>query len=83
MKLSYALLADYAQVERGKVHIIGAGVTVLWRGDFPAAVGVTVVISLAYNNIEAGTTRTFKLQINDEDGQEIAPALEGGVVSVN
>jgi hypothetical protein len=38
--------------------------------------GITVVFSLAYNNVEAGKQRTFRLQINDADGQEITPPLD-------
>jgi hypothetical protein len=77
VKLSYAFLADFAQVENGKVYVFGGGVTILWRANFPAPVGVTVVASFAYNNVEAGSPRAFKLQINDADGQPVAPPLEG------
>ncbi len=78
MKLSYALLADFAQVEGGKVFIFGGGITILWREEFPAPMGVTVVLSLAYNNVEAGSERALKLQINDADGKAVAPPLEAG-----
>lgn len=77
MDLSYAFLADQAQVENGKVYVIGGGITVLWRTDYPAPMGVTVVVSFAYHNMEAGSERGFKLQINDADGHEVAPPLEG------
>jgi len=80
VKLSYAFLADYAQVESGKVYVFGGGITVLWRPGFPAGLGFTVVASLAYNNTEIGSTRSFRIQINDADGGEIAPALEAGLV---
>jgi hypothetical protein len=76
MKLSYALLADLAHVENGKVYIIGGGVTILWRPAYPAAVAATVVVSFSYNNIEAGSERVLKLQINDADGQVVAPPFE-------
>ena len=64
MNLSYAFLADNAQVENGKVYVLGGGVTILWRSEFPAAVGVTVVFSVAYNNVEVGNERAMGLQIN-------------------
>jgi hypothetical protein len=80
MKLSYAFLADYARVENGKVYVIGGGVTVLWRPEFPAAIGATVVMSFAYNATEAGSERSIQLRVNDADGNEIAPALEGTFV---
>lgn len=80
MKLSYAFLADYAQVEGGKVHVIGGGVTVLWRTEFPAAVGASVVFGVAYNNAEAGSQRTFRLLLNDADGNQVASPFEAGFV---
>jgi hypothetical protein len=76
VNLAYALLADYAQVEGGKVFIFGGGITVLWRPGFPAPMAVTVVLSVAYNNLEAGSRRKLRLQINDADGQGVAPPLE-------
>lgn len=78
MELSYAFIADSATVENGKVYVLGGGVTVLWRPQFPAPIGVSVVVSFAYNNTEAGTERKFQLQINDADGKALAPPLEGG-----
>jgi hypothetical protein len=76
VKLAFALLADYAQVDNGKVHIIGGGVSILWRHDYPAGVGVTVVAGFDYNNVEAGSSRPLRLQINDADGNALAPPLE-------
>jgi hypothetical protein len=80
MRLSYAFLADYARVENAKVYVIGGGVTVLWREEFPAVLGVTIVLSFAYNSTEAGSERSIKIQVNDADGNEIIPALEGTFV---
>lgn len=76
MNLSYALLADYAQVENGKVYIVGGGITILWRSDYPAPLGITAVVGFSYNNVEAGSTRDFRLQVNDADGNALAPPLE-------
>lgn len=80
MKLSYAFLADYASVENGKVYVVGGGITILWRAEFPAAIGATIVMSFAYNAVEAGENRPIKIQINDADGNEIAPPLEGSIL---
>lgn len=62
------------------IPFFGGGITVLWRADYPAPMGITVVVSFAYNNLEAGSQRQLKLQINDADGQAIAPPLEGEFV---
>lgn len=77
MQLSYAFLADGAQVENGKVYVLGGGITVLWRQAFPAGLGCTVVFSVAYNNTEVGQERPFGMHINNADGQAVAPPLEG------
>lgn len=76
MQLSYAFLADSASVENGKVYVLGGGVTILWRDEYPAPMGISVVFGFAYNGLEAGAPRPFKLQINDADGNAIVPPLE-------
>ena len=51
----------------------------MWRPNYPAGIGVTVVFAVTYNNVEAGSERPFMLHINDADGQPIAPPLEAKI----
>jgi hypothetical protein len=76
MRLSYAFLADAADVQNGKVYVLGGGITVLWRPQYPAPVGVAVVASFAFNASESGSERPLRLEINDADGNGVAPAME-------
>jgi hypothetical protein len=76
MRLSYAFLADAADVHGGKVYVLGGGITVLWRPQYPAPIGVTVVASFAYNAAETDKQRVLRMEINDADGKPVAPPME-------
>jgi hypothetical protein len=49
VELDYALLADSAQVANGKTYILGGGVSILHRPQFPAPLGITLVVQLTSN----------------------------------
>jgi hypothetical protein len=43
LELDYALLADSAAVSEGKTYILGGGVSVLFRSEYPAPLGFSLV----------------------------------------
>ena len=71
------MLADGAQVAEGKTFILGGGVTVLWRNQYPAPLGCVLVAQLTYHRTEADSDHTFKVQIIDADGNPVLPELHG------
>jgi Family of unknown function (DUF6941) len=76
VELEYALLADAAQVSEGKTFILGGGVTILWRPQFPAPLGVVLVAQLTYHRSEADTEHALKVQVIDADGNAILPEIQ-------
>jgi hypothetical protein len=42
MELDYALLADSARISEGKTFILGGGLSILWRMEYPAPLGVSL-----------------------------------------
>jgi uncharacterized protein DUF6941 len=77
MELEYALLADAAQVSEGKTFILGGGVTILWRQQFPAPLGVVLVAQFTYHRSEAESDHTLRIQVIDADGNPVLPEIQG------
>jgi hypothetical protein len=77
MELEYALLADAAQVSEGKTFILGGGVTILWRQQFPASLGVVLVAQFTYHRSEAESDHTLRIQVIDADGNPVLPEIQG------
>lgn len=77
MELDYALLADSAQIAGGKTYILGGGVSLLYRHELPAALGVTLVIQLTYELTEADSDHKIRIVVMDADGNPILPEIQG------
>jgi hypothetical protein len=77
MELDYALLADSAQVAQGKTYILGGGVSILWRPQFPAPIGVSLVAQFTYHRSEANTNHEIRIQVMDADGNPVIPEIQG------
>jgi hypothetical protein len=75
--LDYALLADAAQISQGKTYILGGGVSILHRSDFPAQIGVVLVMQLTYHRTEAETDHQLRIQFMDADGNPVVPEIQG------
>ena len=79
MELDYALLADSAQVANGKTYILGGGVSILGRSQFPAPLGVTLVMQMTYDHTEADTDHELRVIVMDADGNNILPEMKGEI----
>jgi hypothetical protein len=77
MELEYAFLADAAEVSEGKTFVLGGGVTILWRAQYPAPLGVVLVAQLTYHRSEADTDHTLRVQVIDADGNPVLPEIQG------
>ncbi len=75
MELDYALLCDAAQVSQGKTFILGGGVTILWRQQFPAQLGISLALQLTYHRTEAETDHELRFQVIDADGNPVLPEM--------
>ena len=77
MQLDYALLADSAQVSEGKTYILGGGISILWRQEFPAILGFSLVAQFSYERTEASGTRQITFVVIDADGNRVIPDIQG------
>jgi hypothetical protein len=79
MELDYALLADAAQVSEGKTFVLGGGVSILWRTQYPASLGISLVSQFTIDRSEAGTEHTVRIQVVDEDGNPLLQEIRGEI----
>jgi hypothetical protein len=76
-ELDYALLADSAQVADGKTYVLGGGVSILWRQEYPAPLGFVLVLQLSHHRSEANTNHELRIQVVDADGNPLLPEIQG------
>jgi hypothetical protein len=77
MDLDYALLADAAQISEGKTYILGGGISILWREEYPAEIGCVLVLQFTFHRSEAGTSHQIRIDFVDADGNSVMPPVEG------
>lgn len=75
MELDFALLADAAQISQGKTYVLGGGVSILWRQQYPAPLGVVLVVQLTYHRTEIDTEHEVRIQVVDADGHPVLPEI--------
>lgn len=71
------MLADAAQVSQGKTYVLGGGVSILWRQQFPAPLKVVLVAQLTYHRTEANSEHDLRVQVVDADGNPLLPEIQG------
>jgi hypothetical protein len=79
MELDYAMLADAAQVAEGKTFILGGGITILWRNQYPAPIACTLVMYLTHHRAESGTEHHLAIRFTDADGNPVLPELRADI----
>ena len=74
MRLDWALLATAAEgPPNGLVYILGAGIDTLWREQFPAGFGGTMVLRLLTTRLESERPHKVEVHCSDEDGGAVLP----------
>lgn len=77
MQVASAFLCDAASVREGLLHVLGGGITRLWRQEFPAPLGVSIALLLELHRQELDRPHELNIIIMGEDGQQIAE-VKGG-----
>ena len=72
MKLVLAALCDFAQVRDGLLSVISAGLTRLWRPQFPAPIGAMLALIIEVAPGEATVPREIRLRVENADGGRLA-----------
>jgi hypothetical protein len=71
MRARAALLCDAATVREGLLHVLGGGITRLWRDQLPAALNVTMAFMLEVEQEHLGSLVEVGVLIKDPDGDAV------------
>lgn len=74
MRLTTAILCDFATVREGLLHVLGGGVTRLWREQLPAPLNVTIAMMLEVEQQHLGSLIEVGVVIKDVDDERIIEA---------
>jgi hypothetical protein len=72
LRVDTALLCDWATVREGLLHILGGGITRIWRSEFPAPLGACLAVRVALHPTEATGQHEIQVLLLGEDGSEVA-----------
>ena len=66
------LLCDSARVREGLLHLLGGGITRLWRDRYPTQMGVDLAVIVTLTPAERASAHTLDVNILGADGEQIA-----------
>lgn len=66
------MLCDFATVREGLLHVLGAGVTRLWRQTYPAPLGLSLALLFRLEPSETHEQHRLRVVLVNEDGQRQA-----------
>ena len=72
MRITTALLCDFAQVRDGLLFVSSGAVTRLFRHDLPAPLGVMVAVVIDVPLEDAGAPHTLRVQVVNRHNNELA-----------
>jgi len=77
MQVAAAFLCDAASVREGLLHVLGGGITRVWRQEFPGPMGMSVAMLLELHRQELNRPHELSITVMGEDGQSVAE-VKGG-----
>jgi hypothetical protein len=72
VRITSALLCDAASVREGLLHLIGGGISRMWRAELPATFGVTVAVVIEIDRTEP--LLELAMRVLDPDGAVVSEA---------
>lgn len=69
MRFQVTTLCDFANVREGMLSLLSAGVTRLWRTQFPAEMNTVLALVIELDSSEATIPKEMRVRIEDGDGQ--------------
>lgn len=77
MPVTAALLCDAATVREGLLHVLGAGITRLWRAELPAPMNVALALMIELEHETVTLPHEVHVRIHDPQGTVIGEAMGG------
>lgn len=80
MEVDFAFLAEGAESVNGKFHVVGGGFDTIWAQQVPTIYPrLSLVIRILLDAAEIGRKHKLEIQIMDEDGHKLTPAVNGEI----
>jgi hypothetical protein len=77
MKIDNALLCEAATVRDGLLFILGGGITVTGRPEFPSPLQMTLAVRVVMHREEISGQHELEIVLNDEDGASVVRVKVG------
>jgi hypothetical protein len=77
MRIIAGVLCDYAEVREGLLTVVSAGITRLWRGEFPAEMGVFLALQVEVEPAARPFRHEFGVRITGPSQKEVG-TIAGG-----
>lgn len=81
MEIAAALLCDAATVREGLLHVLGGGITRIWRPVLPAPLGVVLATVIDIDPSEVGPPHEIHVTVHDSTGRLLVELM--GAVTAN
>ena len=75
MRLDWAILSNFAEVQANLSYVLGGGWETAWRPSFPAPFGGALSLRLLAHPSEVTTRHHVELLFWNEDGRPFAPSV--------
>jgi hypothetical protein len=83
LRLDWAILANAAEVGPNNLsYVLGAGWDTSWRAEYPNIFIGSLLLRLMLNRTEVPRPHSFEIQILDEDGNQVAPPIQGNAQAI-
>ena len=80
IELKSLLLCDAASVREGLLHVLGGGITIIWRASYPDAFLASLAASFELSEVaEGGEDHSFRITAVKLDGENEDPIFEAGL----
>ena len=78
MKMTDALLCDFATVREGLLHILGGGITVVSRDTYPSPLNLTLALLIEMEREDFSDKKTITVDLADDQSAERVGGAEVG-----
>ncbi len=73
MEVDFAFLADAAEVNSGKLYVLGGAIDTIWASRLPhAQPAFSLVMRIFFTPAELGRVHKVEINVLDEDGKRLA-----------
>lgn len=77
MQIASVIVCDAATVREGLLHVLGGGITRLWRTELPAPLGVALAVTIEMEREVEHLPHEIRVEILGPEDQRVGDAVAG------